>query len=74
MLQSRAERQRHQILSAITAAGAHGYTDDELQSLLSLDGNTQRPRRRELDIAGKIITSGKRVNARGNLCTVWVAA
>lgn len=70
---SKSDSQRQRIYEAIVTA-SDGLTDDELQAMLGLDGNTQRPRRRELDMAGKITTNGRRTNVRGNWCAVWVAA
>jgi len=45
---------REQVFNAVAAAGAKGMTDRELQGLLKLKGNTQRPRRWELWKAGRI--------------------
>lgn len=64
---------RQRVLDAITAAGKAGLTDDEIQTQLWMSGNTERPRRRELEDAGRITNMGKRVNARGNVCRVWIA-
>lgn len=69
------DSQRQRVYDAIAAAGHYGRTDEELQTALSLDGNTQRPRRRELVLAGVVVNSGKgRTSAKGQRCAVWVAA
>lgn len=61
------QRQRIYDLIAMSVAG---LTDDEMQDWLSMNGNTQRPRRRELELAGKIRKAGTRINRNGNVCTV----
>jgi hypothetical protein len=45
---------REQVFEAIKAAGEEGITDRELQQALGLKGDTQRPRRWELWIAGRV--------------------
>jgi GH43 family beta-xylosidase len=51
----------------------HGATDQELEAVLHLDGNTIRPSRGSLVKKGLIKDSGKtRQNAKGNDCIVWV--
>ena len=67
-----ADTLRAQVLEYIRACGA-GATDDEVQSGLALDGNTERPRRWELYNAGLIYSEGHRVNPRGRKCAVWFA-
>ena len=51
-----------------------GLTDAEIQRETGLDGNTERPRRRELEQAGLIKPSGTRKTASGRQAVVWVAA
>lgn len=47
-------------------------TDEEIQRSLKMDGNTERPRRRELELSGKIVDSGKRrKTSTGSPATVW---
>lgn len=46
-----------------------GATDDEMQESLRLPGNSQRPRRRELELAGLVKDSGRRRDKK----IVWVA-
>jgi hypothetical protein len=65
---------RAQVLNAIIAAGDRGLTDEEIQAQLGMPGNTQRPRRRELEQAYRIDTRGYRKNDRGRNCMVWIAA
>lgn len=65
---------RAQVLAAIEGAGTHGYTDGELQTTLKMTGNTQRPRRRELEEANLIHDSGKRrKTVKGRDAVVWVS-
>jgi hypothetical protein len=64
---------RQRVLDAIIDAGQAGLTDDEIQAHLGMPGNTERPRRRELEDAGRITNMGTRLNWRGNLCRVWIA-
>ena len=47
-------------------------TDEEIQRSLKMDGNTERPRRRELELSGKIVDSGKRrKTSTGSPAVVW---
>lgn len=51
----------------------HGATDQELEAVLHLDGNTIRPSRGQLVKKGLIRDSGlTRKNNKGNNCIVWV--
>lgn len=69
-----AARLRARVLAAITAAGDMGMTDDELQAALGMPGNTERPRRRELEQDGKVRRAGRtRRTASGRQADVWVA-
>lgn len=66
---------RFQVLKFIEEAGAAGRTDDEIEDLLRMKGSTVRPRRRELEIGGKIRDSGQvRRTRSGRDATVWVVA
>src|SRR3990167_10637220 len=51
----------------------HGpLTDEELCDVLNLQGNTLRPRRRELQLMAYVIDSGKRKPTRsGRKAVVW---
>lgn len=68
-----AASQRARVLNMIASSLA-GATDDEIQAALKIPGNTERPRRKELETAGRIRKSGTRKNAGGRACAVWVAA
>ncbi len=47
-------------------------TDEEIMTALLLPGNTERPRRRELELMGRIIDSGEtRLTRSRRLATVW---
>lgn len=60
------------VLRHLLACG--GATDEEIQCALSIPGNTERPRRRELEAAGLIKDSGlRRVTAANREAIVWVA-
>ena len=61
--------QHRRVLEYIRGKGIHGATDSEIQSALKLRGDTQRPRRRELEQAGLIREAIQ--HRRG--CKVWVA-
>ncbi len=66
---------RYRVMLTIANTGNVGATDDELQALLSMSGNTQRPRRVELAKLGYVRPSGRErlVNGTNNTATVWVA-
>jgi hypothetical protein len=50
-----------------------GATDEEMQFFLGMPGNTQRPRRQELETQGLVIDSGlTRATSSGRLAVVWV--
>jgi len=64
---------REKVFQAIKDA-PDGLTDEEIQLLLDLSGNTQRPRRWELSHKqGRIRTSGTRETQAGRQANVWVA-
>jgi len=49
-----------------------GSTDEEMQDGLDMPANTQRPRRRELQLAGYIEDSGRtRLTRSGRNAVVW---
>ena len=48
----------HQRLLAFLAS--RDATDEEMQVALDMGANTQRPRRRELQLSGRIVDSGQR--------------
>lgn len=60
---------RAKVLAFLTFMSA---TDEEIQRALKMDGNTERPRRRELELSGKIVDSGKRrKTSTGSPAVVW---
>jgi hypothetical protein len=72
---------RRWVLDAIGAAwpvrpdGSGGLTDEEIEDALGIGGNTERPRRKELEEAGLILDSGAtRPTSTGKAAIVWVAA
>lgn len=65
---------RAKVFACIQSAGAFGRTDEEIQTRLSMGGSTERPRRRELQISGRIRESAmKRKTSTGRLAVVWVS-
>ena len=53
----------------------HPSTDEEMQSALDIGANTQRPRRRELQLMGYILDSGEvRPTSAGRSAVVWKLA
>lgn len=48
-IRSEAKTQRQCVLAYLIAKGHEGATDEEMQRDLGMGGNTQRPRRRELE-------------------------
>lgn len=64
---------RRMVYEAIAAAGADGLTDEEGAEKVGIGGNTYRPRRRELEQAGRIRDSGRTRMTRSNRkAVVWV--
>lgn len=49
-----------------------GATDEEMMDALDMGGNTERPRRRELELMGRITDSGKtRLTRSGREAVIW---
>ena len=48
-IRGEAKTQRRQVLAYLIGRGVEGATDEEMQIALGMAGNTQRPRRRELE-------------------------
>jgi hypothetical protein len=70
-----AETIRNKVYSFFVQRGARGATDEEVQHALDIRAQTQIPRRRELELKGKIADSGhRRRNASGILAVVWALA
>jgi hypothetical protein len=65
---------RLRVYQIFVIANELGVTDPELQELLGMDGNTERPRRIELVERGYVEDSGRRRlhPTTGNLCIVWI--
>lgn len=62
---------RHRLMHALATMAA---TDEELQALLRIPANTQRPRRVELVRMGLVQASDqRRLTAAGNRSIVWTA-
>jgi hypothetical protein len=50
-------------------------TDEEVMASTDMEGNTLRPRRRELQLSGYIVDSGERRKTQsGRTATVWKLA
>ncbi len=59
---------RLQVENHIRKQGPRGATDKEIQAALQISGDTERPRRRELQQAGRITAAAETRNG----CKVWV--
>lgn len=65
---------RAKVFDFIKKHGSNGATDQEIQIALQMQGNTQRPRRKELEEAGLITDSGEtRKTTSGRSAIVWIA-
>lgn len=63
----------HRTLLSYLNANPEGATDEEMQNDLVMPANTQRPRRRELELNERIVNSGKtRKTKSGREAVVWV--
>jgi len=66
---------RARVMAKIAASGDDGATDEEIQIAFEMEGNTERPRRRELQLGGLIVDSGRRrLTTSGRQAVVWVTA
>ena len=62
------------VYSFIESRGLDGATDQEVESVTRIDGNSVRPSRGSLVKQGLVFDSGRtRPNAKGNNCIVWMA-
>lgn len=62
---------RAQVLAYIVRM--RGATDEEMQTALGMEGNTERPRRRELQLGGLIVDSGqRRLTTSRRRAVVWI--
>lgn len=66
--------QRRRVYDFIQTMGPTGATDLDIQRVLGLNGNAERPRRVELVKAGLVVDSHRRAVQRGRKMIVWVAA
>jgi hypothetical protein len=65
----------HQKLLNYLREHPRGASDEQLMDALNLGGNTERPRRRELQLMGYICDSGRRTITRSNRQAVmWVVS
>ena len=63
---------REKVYRFIAAMGHHGTTDEEMQDALAMNPNTQRPRRRELQLLWDVRDSGRtRETHSGRQAVVW---
>jgi len=63
-----------EVYSYIVNCGINGATDQEIEAVIHIEGNSVRPSRGALVKKGWISNSGKtRKNSKGNNCIVWVA-
>jgi len=64
---------RRRIFELLRRKGRAGATDEEMQLELQIQGNTQRPRRREMQLSRMLADSGRtRPTNSGRQATVWV--
>jgi hypothetical protein len=69
------ESKRGRVYQHIVDKQEYGATDQELQTVLNMPGDTLRPTRLSLLKDGLIYDSGKtRQNHNGNECIVWVSS
>jgi hypothetical protein len=74
-VEPRTGTQRAIVLAFLRGCGTVGATDEQMQALIPLGANTQRPRRVELVRARLVVDSGTvRSTATGSPASVWVAA
>jgi transcription initiation factor IIE alpha subunit len=55
----------------LLAATPNGLTDEEMQTRLSMNPSTQRPRRIELARRGLVVECGTRRTVSGRMAVVW---
>jgi hypothetical protein len=71
-MKNQAENLREIVFTAI-ANEPLGLTDLELEEATGIKGSTVRPRRVELQRAGRIFSMGTRPTPSGRRATIWVA-
>lgn len=63
----------HMEIIGFLTCNPRGATDEEMQTQIPMPANTQRPRRRELEIIGRVMDSARRRLTRSKrLAVVWV--
>lgn len=63
---------QRQVLVYLIRQAEKGATDEEMQEVLEMSPNTQRPRRRELQLSGVVVDSGvKRLTNAKRRAVVW---
>lgn len=73
-IESQAESLRGKVYRFLKECPHYGATDEELQSILNMEANTQRPRRVELVDKGLVYDSGKKRKTKsGRSAVVWCA-
>jgi hypothetical protein len=76
-IENRAPSLREQVYTFILEQGSRGATDEEIQIALRMSGNTERPRRRELEMEGRIgigYYPQTRFTSSGREAVVWFAS
>ena len=69
------ESNRGKVLQFIIDRQERGATDQEMQAILNMPGDTLRPTRLSLAKDNLIYDSGRtRQNEKGNECIIWVAS
>ena len=63
---------RERVYRCILTCGP--ITDDGICAALAMAGNTERPRRIELQRAGRIVAEGTKPTASGRQAVAWVVA
>lgn len=74
LIESKALNLRQKVYSYILRCGELGAIDHDVAAALNLQADTARPRRRELELRGHVIDSGKtRKSPKNRDAIVWVA-
>jgi hypothetical protein len=62
----------HLVIIKFLTDNPHGATDEEMQIRIPMPANTERPRRRELELLGRVADSGRRkLTSTGRMAVVW---
>lgn len=72
-IQPSAANLREKVLDCIKLH-PQGITDEKIAELLKMNPSTQRPRRLELEKAGRIVAAGTGKTRSGRKAVTWVAA